>query len=179
MCPVIGKPVSCEIHAVIRFIRAKNIITAKTHRELCTVCGQNVTSGGAVRQRCRMFKDGRTNVHDEERNGGLSVVCAILFKMLTKKFLKDGDSQFQNFRVNFHKFHALFCTRLSQTRLSQVLRKMDSENAHGCAQNAKNSFGFDFLERYNKDGDEFLSHNLRLTGDEIWVSFVNAETKEK
>jgi hypothetical protein len=28
--------------------------------------------------------------------------------------MKDGASQFQNFRVNFHRFHALFFTRLSQ-----------------------------------------------------------------
>jgi hypothetical protein len=34
--------------------------------------------------------------------------------------------------------------------------------------------GFDFLERYGKDGDEFPSHII--TGDETWVSFVNAET---
>jgi hypothetical protein len=33
------------------------------------------------------------------------------------------------------------------------------------------------LERYYKDGDEFLSHIIRVTGDETWVSFVNAETK--
>jgi hypothetical protein len=37
----------------------------------------------------------------------------ILFKVLTKKFVKGGASQFQNFHVNFHKFYALFCTRLS------------------------------------------------------------------
>jgi hypothetical protein len=24
--------------------------------------------------------------------------------------VKDGASQFEKFRVNFHKFHALFCT---------------------------------------------------------------------
>jgi hypothetical protein len=36
-----------------------------------------------------------------------------------------------------------------------------------------------FLERYHKDGDEFLSHIIRVTGDETWVSFVNAETKEQ
>jgi hypothetical protein len=27
-----------------------------------------------------------------------------------------------------------------------------------------------FLERYNKDGDEFLSHILRVTDNETWVS---------
>jgi hypothetical protein len=38
----------------------------------------------------------------------------ILIKVLTKKFMKDGASQFQNFHVNFHKFNAPFSTRLSQ-----------------------------------------------------------------
>jgi hypothetical protein len=54
---------------------------------------------------------------------------------------------------------------------------MGSENAHGSAQNAENGFGFDFLERYHKDGDEFLSHRT-CNGDETWISCVNVETKE-
>jgi spore coat polysaccharide biosynthesis protein SpsF (cytidylyltransferase family) len=36
-----------------------------------------------------------------------------------------------------------------------------------------------FLEQYHKDGDEFLRHIVRVTGDEPWVSFVNVETKKK
>jgi hypothetical protein len=63
--------------------------------------------------------------------------------------VKGDASQFQNFHVNFNKFHAQFSTRLSQSRLSQVLRKMGSENAHGCAQNAGNDFGFHSLRRYH------------------------------
>jgi hypothetical protein len=43
---------------------------------------------------------------------------------------------------------------------------MGSENAHGCAQNAENGFGVEFLERYDKDGDEFPHHIVRVTGDE-------------
>jgi hypothetical protein len=39
--------------------------TAEIHHDLCTVYGQNVISEGTVRQWGRMFKDGRTNVHDE------------------------------------------------------------------------------------------------------------------
>jgi hypothetical protein len=35
--------------------------------------------------------------------------------------------------------------------LSQVLRKLGTENAHRCAPKAENGFGFDFLERYHKD----------------------------
>jgi hypothetical protein len=36
-----------------------------------------------------------------------------------------------------------------------------------------------FLERCHKDGDEFLNHGVRATGDKTWVSFVNVETKEQ
>jgi hypothetical protein len=56
---------------------------------------------------------------------------------------------------------------------------MGSENAHRCAQNAENGFDFDFLERYHKDGDEFLSCILQVTGEETWVSFVSVETKQQ
>jgi hypothetical protein len=56
---------------------------------------------------------------------------------------------------------------------------MGFRNAHGWTQNAENGFSFDFLERYHKDGDEFLDHVVRVTGDETWDLFVNAETKEQ
>jgi hypothetical protein len=38
----------------------------------------------------------------------------ILFKVLPKKSVKDGTSQFQNFHVNLQKFDALLSKRLSQ-----------------------------------------------------------------
>jgi hypothetical protein len=56
---------------------------------------------------------------------------------------------------------------------------MGSANAHGCAQNAENCFGFDFLQQFHKDGDEFLNHIVRVTGGETCVSFVNVETKKQ
>jgi hypothetical protein len=57
---------------------------------------------------------------------------------------------------------------------------MGSENAQGCPYNAVNEFSFDvFLERYHKDGDNFLNHIVQLTGDETSVAFINVETKEQ
>jgi hypothetical protein len=52
---------------------------------------------------------------------------------------------------------------------------MCSENSHACAKRTENGFGFgfDFLERYHKDGDEFYNHIVPATGDETWVSFEN------
>jgi hypothetical protein len=61
-----------------------------------------------------MFKDGWIVVHDEERSSRSSVVSDGFIQRDDQKFVKDGTSQFQNFHVNFHKFHSLFCIRLSQ-----------------------------------------------------------------
>jgi hypothetical protein len=74
MCPAIDNPDSCKIRAVIHFLHAKNVSDAEIHHELCMVYGQNVMNEGTVRQWCRIFKDGRTKVHNEEQNGRPSVV---------------------------------------------------------------------------------------------------------
>jgi hypothetical protein len=73
MCPVTNNPASCESRAVICFLPIKNMSSAEIHHELCVVYSQNVMNEGTVRQWCRMFKDGRINVHDEERSGWSSV----------------------------------------------------------------------------------------------------------
>jgi hypothetical protein len=101
MCPVIDNPARCEIHAVICFLHAKNVSAAKTHRELYAVYGQNVMSEGTVRQWYKMFKD-------EEQRG----LPAIWFKVLTKKFVEDGTSQFQKCCVNFHKLRARWILKM-------------------------------------------------------------------
>jgi hypothetical protein len=148
--------------------------------ELCVVYDQNVRSEGTVRHWCRMFKDGWTNVHDKEWSGWLSVVSDNLVQSVDQKYVKDVASQFQNFHVNFYKFYA--CSLQDYhiyARLSQVLRKMVSRIVHGCAQNAKNGFGFDFLEWYHKDGDAFLSHIIWVTGDEAWIKAMDTHTFTK
>jgi transposase len=69
MCPAIHSPASCEIRAVFRFLHAEKMSAAEIHHELCADDGQNVMSEGTVRQWCRMFKDGRKNIHDKKRSG--------------------------------------------------------------------------------------------------------------
>jgi hypothetical protein len=75
ICPVIDKPISCEICAVIHCLCARNVSAAEIHSKLCTLYGQKGMSKGTVRQWCTMFKNGRTNVHDEEQRG-LPVICS-------------------------------------------------------------------------------------------------------
>jgi hypothetical protein len=71
MCPVVDNPTSCEIHAVILFLHNTNLSTTEIHHELCVVYNQNIMSEGTSRQWCRMCKDGKTDVHDDELSGRL------------------------------------------------------------------------------------------------------------
>jgi hypothetical protein len=102
MCPAIDNPASCEIHAVIRYLQTKNMSAVEIHNELYAVYGQNVTSEGTGRQWCRMFKDGRTNVHDEERSCRPSVVS---------DDLQSVDQKIAELSCRFPHFHALFSMR--------------------------------------------------------------------
>jgi hypothetical protein len=128
-----------------------------------------------------MFKDGWTNVHDEEQSGRHSEVSDESCSKCWSKNL--WNTAVHNFRafvwISTNFTHCSLRDYHSQTRLSQVLRNVGSENAHGCAQNAENGFSFDILEWYHKDCNEFFSHIIRVTGDETWVSFLNVETKEQ
>jgi hypothetical protein len=85
MCLAIDNPASCETLCVIRFLHAKIMSAVEIHRELCAaVCSQNVMSEETVKQWRRMFKDGRTDVHDEEQNGRSSVVSDDLVQSFDK-----------------------------------------------------------------------------------------------
>jgi hypothetical protein len=73
MCPATDNLASCEIRAFIRFLRSKSMSAAEIYRELCAVYNPSVINEGTVRQWCRMFKDGRTIIQDEERKGRLAI----------------------------------------------------------------------------------------------------------
>jgi hypothetical protein len=57
-----------------------------------------------------MFKDGQTHVLSEEQSGWPAFYSDDLVQSVGKKICE----KISNFPVNFHKFHALFSTRLAQ-----------------------------------------------------------------
>jgi hypothetical protein len=54
---------------------------------------------------------------------------------------------------------------------------MSSKNAH--KMHGMASFRSDLFRAIPQDGDEFLNHTARKTGDETWDSFVKAKTKDQ
>jgi hypothetical protein len=58
---------TCEVWSVIRFLNTKNVRLAEIR--IVEVCGEGAMNRGNVRKWCRLFKEGRTNVHDQEPSG--------------------------------------------------------------------------------------------------------------
>jgi len=102
MCAAINNPASCEVRAVIRFLLARNN-AAEIHRQLCEVYGPNVMSESEVRQWCRLFKEGRTNVHDEELSGRPSVVTDDLMEKVNTTIR--GNRRFTISELSLEFFH--------------------------------------------------------------------------
>ena len=63
---------------MIRFLQAENIRPSEIHRRLVAVYGEHVMNAASFRKWCAMFMNGRTDVHDTERSGRLSVITDAL-----------------------------------------------------------------------------------------------------
>jgi hypothetical protein len=172
MCPVIHNPPAAKFALLSAFL------AAETYLKLCAVYGQNM-SEGAARQGCRMFKDWRKMFTMKVEVGGRSsLVSDNLVKIVDQKIDERRCFTVSEFCANVHNFH--HSTKLSQLdRLSQVSRKMGSKILTSVHKTQRMSSALAFLEQYHKDGDEFLSHIVGVTGDETCLSFVNVETKEE
>lgn len=70
MYAAIENPASCEARSVIRFLLTKYLKPKEIYRQMCEVYGDNVINESSLRKWwCIQFKNGGTNVHDEEKSG--------------------------------------------------------------------------------------------------------------
>ncbi|GFS98784.1 HTH_48 domain-containing protein [Trichonephila clavipes] len=91
----LASPASCELRSVIRFLAAKKKSAKEIHEELCQVYGEECMSSGMVRRWVRDFKNGRTDIHDEAREGGHRLPTKQLPKS-KRQCLKIDGLQFGN-----------------------------------------------------------------------------------
>jgi hypothetical protein len=70
----IENPAECEVRAVVRFLNAHNVCPIEIYRQLIAEYGEGVMNESNVRKWCRMFNEGRTDVHTEERPGRPSLI---------------------------------------------------------------------------------------------------------
>jgi hypothetical protein len=97
----IENPASCDIRSVIKFLNSKNIRLAQIYRQVCEVYGENAMSDGIVRRWCRMFSEGRTNVHDDDRSGRPSLVTADLLDQVNDNNRENRRSAMTELSTHF------------------------------------------------------------------------------
>jgi hypothetical protein len=86
---------------------------------------------------------GLTNVHDEEQSLQPSVVSDDLVQSVDQKICERWHFPVLDFDVNFHKYHTLFCMRLSQ--LGKAITIFAQNGFQKCSQVHTKCLGFDFL----------------------------------
>jgi transposase len=69
---------------VIRFVQAEGHSAAEIHRRMSAMYGPVFVSDTCVREWCRKFRDGRTDVHDEGGQGQPSLVTGGLVQHADK-----------------------------------------------------------------------------------------------
>ncbi|GBM37810.1 hypothetical protein AVEN_84519-1 [Araneus ventricosus] len=104
----IENPADCEIRSVIHFLNAKFVKTAKIHRQTSEEYEENIMSEGMVRKWVRAFKDGLTNVHDEERSGRPSVITEDLVQKVVENFERTDALRFHLFLMTFFNHQEVF-----------------------------------------------------------------------
>ncbi|GFX95845.1 uncharacterized protein TNCV_2084251 [Trichonephila clavipes] len=74
---------------------------ADIHHQITEAYGTEVMSDSRVRKWVRKFKDGRTNVHDEERLDLASVIIYDLMQAIETKIVRTGDSRITTLSLEF------------------------------------------------------------------------------
>jgi hypothetical protein len=181
MCPTIENPASSEIRGVIRFLHAKNISAAEIHRELCAVCPQYVMSEGTVRHWCRMFRDGPTDVHDEERSGRPSIVSDYHVQGVDQKICERRRFTISEISRPFPQISRAVLYEIITVKLGfhKFCARWVPNMLPGAHKTKRMYSTLTFVERCHNDGKNFFSHIVQATDDETWVSYVNVETKEQ
>jgi [histone H3]-lysine36 N-dimethyltransferase SETMAR len=126
-----------------------------------------------------MFKEGRTNIHDEDRSGRPSVMTDDLVEEVNTKIQENRRFTISALSVEFSEvsrsvIYDIVTRNLGYKKLCSrwVPKMLTDEHKQKRLASAQK-----FLQRYRNEGDEFLGHIV--TGDETWISYTNVESKQQ
>ena len=179
MDTIIAAPASCDVRAVIRFLHAQGQSAAEFHRRLCRVYGDNVMSDSSVSEWCRKFRDGRTDVHDECGQGRHSTVTDEIVQNIDQSMRGNRRFTISELSEEFPQISTTILYRIVTDRLAYhaFCARWVPKQLTNLQKTQRMGSALTFLQRYWEEVDEFLDRIV--TGDETWVQFMNAETKER
>ena len=179
MAATIDSPAKCELRSVIRFLQAEGNSAAEIQRRMSPVYGPNFMSDGVVREWCRKFKEGRTNIHDEGGQGRKSVTTGDIVEQIDQEVRSNRRFTVSELCAKFPSIsrssvYKILTEQLQYRKLcARWVPKMLSEDH----KSRRMVVALTFLTRYEEEGDDLLKKIV--TGDETWVSHVTPETKRQ
>lgn len=132
---------------------------------------------GNVRKWCRLFNEERTNVLDGEQSGRPTDMNEDdtnnkLMRKFTKTVASLLNSFMRNFRVSRSVVYQIVIDNLHYKKVcARWVPKILTEEH----KTKRLAHSLSFFERYNKEGEEFLSHIVIVR--EAWVAYYTLETK--
>ena len=175
----INNPTSFEVHAVIWFSLARNNNAAEIHGQLCEVYGLNVMSDSKVRHWCHLFKEGRMNVHGEERSGRPSVITDNLAEKVNTAIRGNRCFTISEMSLEFPWVSRSVIYNIVSEKLGYkkpcarwVPKMLTDEHKQ-----KRLAAAHQFLQLHQIEGDQCFDHIV--TGDEMWISYTNIESKRQ
>jgi hypothetical protein len=129
-----------------------------------------------------MFKDGRTDVHDEERSGRQAIAMSDdLVQSVGQKISERRRFTISELSCEFSQSsRTLFCEIITVgLGYHKYCARWVPKMFMGAHKTQRIISALTFLERYHKYGYEFPNRIMRVTIDGTWVLFVNVETIEQ
>jgi hypothetical protein len=115
MCAAIETAGKCKIRTVICFLQAEGHSAAEIHCRMSAVYGPNFMCDKCVREWCRKFCDGGTDVHDEVDQGWPSLVADNLVQHIDKVIRVRRRFTVSELSLEFPQV-CQFCMKLSQKK---------------------------------------------------------------
>jgi hypothetical protein len=128
----IENPVECEVRALIRFLNAQNVRPIEIYRQLIAVSVEGVMNGSNMRKLCRMFNEGRTNVHDEERSGRPSLITEDLKNKINQHIRGNRRFTLDKVHENFPQIYLSVKTEIVSTYIIETFAFLKSQKVSLC-----------------------------------------------
>ncbi|KFM65929.1 Histone-lysine N-methyltransferase SETMAR, partial [Stegodyphus mimosarum] len=143
------------------------------------VYADSFVSDDVVREWCRKFKDGRTDVHDEGGQGHKSVATDDIVQLVDLAVEENRRSTISELLMKFPEVLNLPCTLIitEQMLYRKVCAHWVSQMLIDDHKTRRMAAALEFLDNCNTDGEDFFKSIV--TGEETWVQYDTSKAKQQ
>ncbi|XP_026811202.1 uncharacterized protein LOC113552537 [Rhopalosiphum maidis] len=136
-------------------------------------------SDGSVHDWCRKFKNGLTDMHNEEDQGHKSIMTEDVVHQVDQFVRQNKRFTISELATRFFEISRTTLYRIVSESLGyhKFCASWVSKQLTDVHKTQRVNSGKTFLGRLEMEGEEFLQQIV--TGDKTWVQYVNLESKEQ